>query len=117
MLYSHIEARVGVHWILHLQSLVAFISNMQFKTKLANKCGVGSKITKENCHGSRTLSFLKSEYVSCRQVFLAVVLCRWLYSKIQMYKHPVHSRLSSYSLSLQMEWASGQNRHKHGVSR
>lgn len=32
---------------LYLLSLVDFISSMSFKTKLANKCSVGSNITKE----------------------------------------------------------------------
>lgn len=85
---------VRVDLILHLLFPVDFISNMWFRTKLSNKCRVGSKITKENCHDNCSLSFLKSEYVLFCQVFLAVVLCRWLYSKIQMYKHPVHALLS-----------------------
>ena len=65
------EAKIGVHQILHLQPPVDVTSNMQFKTKLANQRRVGAKITKENCHSSCSLSFLKSEYVWCRQVFLA----------------------------------------------
>lgn len=70
-LNSHMDAKVGVHQILHLQPPVDVTSNMQFKTKLANQRRVGAKITKENCHSSCSLSFLKSEYVSCPQVFLA----------------------------------------------
>ena len=65
------EAKVGVHRILHLQPPVDVTSNVQFKTKLANQLRVGAKITKENCHSGCSLSFLKSEYVWCRQVFLA----------------------------------------------
>lgn len=70
-LNSHMEAKVGVHRILHLQPQWMYTSNMQFKTKLANQRRVGAKIKKENCHSGCSLSFLKSEYVSCRQIFLA----------------------------------------------
>lgn len=87
-------AGVGVLLILHLLSPVDFICDMWFRTKLSNKCRVDSKITKVNCHGSCSLSFLKSEYVMFCQVFLVAVLCRWLGSRVQMYKHPVHAPLS-----------------------
>lgn len=91
------EAGVGVLLILHLLSPVDSVSNMWFRTKLSNKCRVGSKITKKNYRGGYSLSFLKSEYVLFCQVFLVVVLCRWLCSKVQMYKHPVlHSRVSRF---------------------
>jgi len=36
-LNSHMEAKVGVHRILHLQPPVDVTSNMQFKTKLAHQ--------------------------------------------------------------------------------
>ena len=85
------EAKIGVHQILHLQPPVDVTSNMQFKTKLANQRGVGAKNYKGKL--PQQLLFIISEKRIC---VVPPSFLSGLYPEAQMYKHPVHAWLSIF---------------------